>query len=89
MARDVLEDEKKERKLRKQITKDMIEDWIIANYGTTYQEMKMRLQDMKNTRDLLDKLASQVEAREPSLRRIVERMDAKKTPGFMTPKKRG
>jgi len=88
LAREAWELAKKDG-MKKQITNDMVEDWIIANYGETYREMKMRLQDMKNTRDLLEKLSQQVEAREPSLRRIVERMDYKKAPAFLTPKTSG
>jgi len=84
-ARDFWENEKLAG-MRKQITNDMIEDWIIEHYGDTYSAMKMRLQDMKNTKDLLEKLSQQIEAREPSLRRIVERMD-KNTPAFLNPKR--
>jgi len=68
---------KKDAGMRKQITNDMIDDWIIENYGDTWKEMVLRLRDMKNTVAILEHLHKQVEDRAPDLRRLIEKFSDK------------
>ena len=76
LARDYWESRKKGG-MSKQITNDMIDDWIIENYGTAYAEMYMRLQDMENVASLLGKLADNVDQRDADLRRMVDKLAPK------------
>lgn len=59
--------------MRKAITKDMIEDWIIENYGNVYIPMRNKLSDIKMAYEIFDKLASKVEMRDADIRRMYER----------------
>lgn len=63
--------------MHKQITNDMIEDWIIEHYGTVYTEMTIRLKDMENVKELLTKLADNADIRDADLRRMVDKIQAK------------
>lgn len=71
-------EEKKKGGMRKQITNDMVDDWIIEHYGETWTEMYMRLRDMKNTAALLDQMSTQVDDRAADLRRFVEKFSQSK-----------
>lgn len=72
-ARDNLEQNKKDKKLAKQITNDMVDDWIIEQYGEIWIEMYTRLRDMKNTTKHLEMLADRVAYRDADLRRFIEK----------------
>jgi len=72
IAREYWETKKKSG-MRKQITNDMIDDWIIEHYGETWKEMYLRLCDMKNTAALIEQMSNQVDDRAADLRRFVEK----------------
>jgi hypothetical protein len=76
LAREYWE-EKKQAGYHKQITNDMIEDWIIEHYGTTYIEMDTRVKDMKNVAELLSKLADNVDIRDADFRRMIDKINVK------------
>ena len=63
--------------MTKQITSEMIEDYIIENYSQVWDEMNMRLHDMKNTEKLLTQLSDQILHRNPDLRKIVDKFSVK------------
>lgn len=80
ILRDLAREYWEGRKIRgyhKQITNDMIEDWIIEHYGTVYTEMTIRLKDMKNVAELLSKLADNADIRDADLRRMIDKIQAK------------
>ena len=70
-------EERKRQGMRKQITNEMIEDWVVENYGDTWTEMKMRVRDMKNAARLLDQLSEQVITRAPDLRKMIDKFAEK------------
>jgi len=75
VLRDLALDHWEERKrggMHKQITNEMIEDFIVERYGDTWTEMKMRLRDMKNAHRLLEQLNKQVLDRAPDLRKDID-----------------
>ena len=76
LAREYWEARKKQG-YHKQITNDMIEDWIIEHYGRTYIEMDTRLKDMENIAELLSKLADNVDIRDADLRRMIDKIQVK------------
>jgi hypothetical protein len=80
-------EERKKGGLHKQITVDMIEDWITEHYGDTWTEMKMRVRDMHNAKNLLEQLSEQVISRAPDLRKMIDKF-AEKTadPSWFTVK---
>jgi len=81
ILRDLALDYWEERKrggMHKQITNEMIEDWIVENYGDTWTEMKGRVRDMKNTHRLLEQLTKQVIDRAPNLRKDMDMYATKK-----------
>lgn len=73
-AREYWEQRKSEG-MRKQITNDMIDDWIIEHYGDTWKEMYLRLEDMKSVQKLIEHLSDQIDKRDADLRRIVDKLD--------------
>lgn len=81
-------EERKRKGMRKQITNEMIDDWIVEHYGDTWTEMKMRLRDMENAQKLLEQLSDQVINRAPDLRKMIDKF-AEKTadPGWFTSQK--
>jgi predicted RNase H-like nuclease (RuvC/YqgF family) len=58
--------------MKKQITNDMIEDWILENFPDTYKTLSLRLQELKGTVKLLEEMSEQVSNRAPDLRRAVD-----------------
>lgn len=68
---------RKQHGYHKQITNDMIEDWIIENYGKTYIEMDTRLKDMENVAELLSKLADSMDIRDADFRRMIDKLQLK------------
>jgi len=76
MAIDYWE-ERKRQGMRKQITNEMIDDWVVENYGDTWTEMKMRVRDMKNAARLLEQLSEQVITRAPDLRKMIDKFAEK------------
>ena len=90
LARDYWES-KKLKGMRKQITNDMIDDYIIENWGEKYKEMYLRLRDMKNTKEHIETMCGQVIDRAPDLRRLVDRYSGKgsnSTPTWMVGQKK-
>ena len=80
---------KKKSGMRKQITNDMVDDWIIEHYGETWKKMYMRLRDMKNTAALIEQMSSQVDDRAADLRRFVEKFSQHKPkPSWLKGQKR-
>lgn len=88
LARDYWEIKKREG-MRKQITNDMVDDFIIEHWGDTYTEMYMRLQDMKNTKELIEKMCAKVEDVAADCRRMIDRYSGKNpAPSWMTGQKK-
>ena len=88
LARDYWEERKKQG-MRKQITNDMVDDWIIEHYGDVWKEMYTRYQDMKNAVSVLEHLSTQVDDRAPDLRRFIDTYkENKEKPGWMDSQKR-
>lgn len=69
--------------MKKQITNDMIEDWILENFPDTYKTLMLRLEELKGTVSLLEEMSNQVANRAPDLRRAVDEL-GKRTPDWMT-----
>lgn len=74
---------KKREGMSKQITNDMIEDWILENFPDTYKTLMLRLEELKGTVGLLEEMSNQVAGRAPDLRRAVDEL-GKRTPDWMT-----
>lgn len=70
-------EERKRAGMHKQITNEMIEDWIVEHYGEAWTEMKSRVRDMKNAHRLLERLTKQVIDRAANLRRDVDLFSTK------------
>jgi hypothetical protein len=89
LARDHWEMRKKAG-MRKQITNDMIDDYIIEKWGSTYKEMYLRLRDMKNTKEHIETMCGQVIDRAADLRRMVDKYSGKggPAPAWMAGQKR-
>jgi hypothetical protein len=90
LARDYWETMKKAG-MRKQITNDMIDDYIIENWGSTYKKMYLRLRDMKNTKEHIETMCGQVIDRAADLRRMVDQFSGKgkgSSPAWMAGQKR-
>lgn len=76
LARDYWESRKKAG-MRKQITNDMVDDYIIEKWGGVYKEMYMRLRDMKNTKEHIETMCGQVIDRAADLRRMIDQFSGK------------
>jgi hypothetical protein len=90
LARDYWESRKKAG-MRKQITNDMVDDYIIEKWGSTYKEMYMRLRDMKNTKEHIETMCGQVIDRAADLRRMIDQLSGKgnkPAPAWMAGQKR-
>lgn len=72
-ARNYWEEQKK-KGMKKAITNDMIEDYIIANHNTTWNVLNERLEEIKSIRILTEKIADQVDDRAADLRKIIDRL---------------
>jgi len=64
--------EKEQKKVTKQITEKMIEDWMIEQHGDLYIELETRQIQLEEVRDQLKDLASQVSAKGQDLRRLLD-----------------
>jgi hypothetical protein len=62
----------KERGLHKQITEQMLEDWMIENHSDLYMELQKRKLHLEEIRDRLKGLATQVSGKGQDLRKLLE-----------------
>lgn len=71
-AIEALEEEKKEKNYKKQITNQMIEDRILAEYPSVYIGIKEKQNELKAIRHLIENVMEQVKNREVNLRKILD-----------------
>ena len=64
--------EQKEQGLHKQITENMLEDWMIENHTDLYTQLETRRLHLEEVRDRLKALASQIGAKGQDLRKLLE-----------------
>lgn len=58
--------------VKKAITKDMIRQHIIMNYGDMWDSLNERLESMQGIHELTEKLSKQVDDRSADLRKIID-----------------
>lgn len=62
----------KEQGLHKQITEQMLEDWMIENHSELYTELETRRLHLEEVRDRLKAMATQVANKGQNLRKLLE-----------------
>jgi hypothetical protein len=67
-----LEEEKKEKSLKKQITNQMIEDRVLADHSKLYIGIHQKQNELKSIRSLVENLYEQVKNKEVNVRKILE-----------------